>query len=354
MPIRMHSIMLAAVSIFLLTGADQPQRPLDIYFIDVMGGAATLIVTPERESILIDSGWPGLEDRDPLRIEHVLKDVAGLDHLDHLVTTHWHMDHFGGVEGLSKRIRIEQFWDRGLPDPSAADGDRAAFPDGPKTDDPLGVAYRKASAGKRKALRAGDLLPLKGAVEARVLASGGHVWEPESDKRPLNRLCENAPADLPRDPSDNALSLAIRFQLGVFQFLDCGDLTWDVEKQLVCPYDRVGPIDLFQVTHHGMGISNHPTLLETIQPVVAIMDNGPRKGGDAAVVKRLSSLPSMKALYQLHKNAATSEAENTDRTLIANSDPKGGQFIKASVTPDGRRFTVQIGGDGAPRTFESR
>src|SRR3954447_4236302 len=155
-----------------LVGADGPGKTLDIYFIDVMGGAATLIVTPERESLLIDSGWPGFGDRDPKRIAHVLKDVAGLDHLDHLATTHWHRDHFGGVEGLSRQVRIEHFWDRGLPDPNAPDGDRAAFPDGPKADDALGIAYRKASEGKRRALHAGDTLPLKG-VEIMVLASGG-------------------------------------------------------------------------------------------------------------------------------------------------------------------------------------
>ena len=80
-------------------------RPLEIYFIDVAGGAATLLVTPERESVLIDSGWPGLNDRDPKRIVHVLRDLAGCDQLDHLVTTHWHMDHFGGVAGLA---RIDQ------------------------------------------------------------------------------------------------------------------------------------------------------------------------------------------------------------------------------------------------------
>src|SRR5271168_4947448 len=117
-------------------------RGLEINFIDVMGGAATLLVTPDRESILIDSGWPGLNDRDPKRIVHVLKDLSGCDHLDHLVTTHWHMDHFGGVEGLARLIRIDHFWDRGLPE----DGDsRLDFPDGPRPNDPLGKAYRAAS-----------------------------------------------------------------------------------------------------------------------------------------------------------------------------------------------------------------
>src|SRR3954453_10768604 len=144
------------------TRAAEPSRPLEIDFIDVMGGAATLIVTPDRESLLIDSGWPGFNDRDPKRIVHVLKEVAGLDHLDHLATTHWHRDHFGGVEGLSKLVRIDHFWDRGLPDPDAPDGDKAAFPDGPKRDDPMGIAYRKASEGKRAALKSGDTIAMKG------------------------------------------------------------------------------------------------------------------------------------------------------------------------------------------------
>src|SRR5262245_8829549 len=153
---RLRWFALALAALVLFSGANPPDRNLEIYFIDVMGGAATLLVTPERESLLIDSGWPGLEDRDPRRIEHVLKDVAGLDHLDHLATTHWHTDHFGGVEGLARRVRIDHFWDRGLPDPDARDGDKAAFPDGPSADDPLGVAYRAASQGKRRSLAAGE------------------------------------------------------------------------------------------------------------------------------------------------------------------------------------------------------
>lgn len=340
------------LSVSLLLGADQPPSGLDIYFIDVLGGAATLIVTPERESILVDTGWPGFDDRDPKRIEHVLKDVAKLDHIDHLVTTHWHIDHYGGVEGLAKRVRIERFWDRGLPDPDAPDGDKLAFPDGPKPNDPLGVAYRKASEGRRKTLKAGDSIPLKGETSLLILASGGKVLDAPAGA--TNSLCESAPADLAPDPSDNARSLVFRLRHGQFDFFDGGDLTWNIEKQLVCPVDRVGPIDLYQVTHHGMAISNHPLLLQTIAPTVAVMNNGPKKGGDAATVQRLKSIPSIKAAYQVHKNAKTRADENTDPALIANTDPAGGQFIRVQVTPDGRQFRVGIGENGATRTFESR
>lgn len=343
--------LLASALLLVLCGADEPRRNLDIYFIDVLGGAATLIVTPSGESVLIDSGWAGSEDRDPIRIESVLKGQAKLDHLDHLVTTHWHADHFGGVEGIARRLRVDHYWDRGLPDPSAENGDKASYPDGPAPGDKLGDAYRKASLGKRKVLKAGDSLRLKG-IDSLVLASGGKVIDGPSG--PINPACETSPADQAVDRSDNARSLAFRFRLGSFDFLDCGDLTWNVEKQLVCPVDKIGPIDLFQVTHHGMDISNHPTLVGTIAPTVAVMNNGPRKGGAPGTVKLLRSIPSIQAAYQLHKNAQTPPEDNAEPTRIANVDPKGGQFLKVSVEPDGSSYSVQVGAEGTKQMFRSK
>ncbi len=339
------------ISVALLAAAPpEEKKTLDIYVLDADGGAATLIVSPEGESILIDSGWPGREDRDPKRIVHVLKDIAGCDHLDHLVTTHWHMDHFGGVEGLAKLVRIDHFWDRGLP---GIDGPDSDFPDGPKADDALGIAYRKASEGKRKALDPGESIPLKGELKALVLASGGVVRHIGKRQRP-NALASDIPPDQEEDKSDNARSLAIKFTLGRFGFLDCGDLTWNVEKDLVVPYDRVGSVDVYQVTHHGMDISNHPTLVRTIAPTVAIMNNGPKKGGAPATVKLMKSVPSIKAFYALHKNVKTGADENADPALIANADLAGGRFVHVSVAPDGASYTVQIGEDGPKREFRTK
>lgn len=346
---------LALLALPLFVRSAQAEEPgLDIYYVDVLGGAATLIVTPERESILIDTGWPGFDDRDPKRIEHVLKDVAGLDHLDHLVTTHWHMDHYGGVGGLAKRLRIDHYWDRGLPTDGIAGLD---FPDGPKPDDPLLVAYLKASEGKRSVLKPGDTLPLKGDVSALVLASGGKVIGQDGGTSPSNSTCEDLPPDLPEDRSDNARSLTLIVRLGHFDFLDCGDLTWNVERQLVCPVDHIRKdeaVDLYQVTHHGLDVSNHPTLVRSIKPTVAIMNNGPRKGGSADVVRLLRSIPSIQASYQMHRNVSTSDEDNTSADLIANDSTEGGEFLHVHVSPDGSTFAVRIGEDGDARTFDSR
>jgi hypothetical protein len=111
---------------------------------------------------------------------------------------------------------------------------------------------------------------------------------------------------------------------------------------------------MYQVTHHGMDISNHPTLIQTIAPTVAIMNNGPRKGGSAETVKRLRAVPSIQAAYQLHKNAATPADQNTEAALIANREPSGGEFIHVSVEPDGSNYSVQVGADGQKREFKSR
>lgn len=115
--------------------ADQKTGTLDIYFIDVEGGAANLLVTPEGESLLIDSGYPDNQGRDLNRIVKVAKDVAGLSRIDHAMVSHWHLDHFGNHAALAAQFGIGTFWDRGIPDSLSED---PGFPD-------RIAAYRAAS-----------------------------------------------------------------------------------------------------------------------------------------------------------------------------------------------------------------
>ena len=142
---------------------------------------------------------------------------------------------------------------------------------------------------------------------------------------------------------------------GGFRFLDLGDLTWNLEYKLVAPSDKIGPVDVYQVTHHGSDLSNNPVLLKTVKPHVAVMNNGAKKGGSSSVVGDLRRLPELQAFYQMHQNAATGALENADADRIANPDEKcEGEPIRLAVAPDGKSYTVTVGWKGKMRRFETR
>src|SRR5258707_15020670 len=117
---QMHAPRASIALVFALTlsvvcPAAQPRavKTVDIYVVDVEGGNATLFVSPSGESLLIDSGNAGAAAvRDAERIMAAVKD-ARLAQIDHLITTHWHGDHFGGLAELAARTTIQEFIDHG-------------------------------------------------------------------------------------------------------------------------------------------------------------------------------------------------------------------------------------------------
>jgi beta-lactamase superfamily II metal-dependent hydrolase len=338
----------ATVALLLpLRAHAEQKRGLDIYFIDTEGGAATLIVTPARESVLIDCGNPGA--RDATRIHHAATKLAGLEAIDHLIITHWHLDHYGSIARLSQMMPVHRYYDRGIPESLAED---------PKNFPLLIQAYRTASEGKSTTLKPGDRIALKQAAGAPAvnllcLCGGGKVVpdKPGAPENPIAR--EHKP--MPVDTTDNARSLGFLLSFGAFRFLDLGDLTWNVEHQLVHPTDKIGPVDVFQVTHHGLEISNNPVLLKTVRPRVAVFNNGPQKGCHPLVTANLRRLPDLQAIYQLHRNLLVGTQENTEPEFIANPDAKcQGESIRLSVAPDARTYTVTVGSKGKPRRYETR
>jgi beta-lactamase superfamily II metal-dependent hydrolase len=329
------------------SGAAPTKGTLDFYFVDVEGGAATLIVTPAGESVLIDCGAPG--DRDASRIAAAAK-AAGLKRIDHLIATHWHSDHFGGTPDLVKRIPVGHFYNRGVTEK----GDEGAL------FEKMMAAYKQCSTGKSTTLKAGDWLPLhstSGSPVVKILTlCGSKQFLPDKPGAPKNPMAQQFLPQAP-DPSDNAQSLGFLVSFGGFKFVDLGDLTWNMEEKLVDPTDKVGPIDVFQTTHHGLEISNNDVLIKTMNPRVAVFNNGPRKGGHPDVTMTLRQLPEIKAIYQLHKNLTSMESDNTTPNRIANTadtpDCKG-EFIKMSVAADGKSYTVQVGPNGKREKFATR
>ena len=104
-------------------------KSLEIFFIDVEGGQATLIVSPSGHSMLIDTGWRGFNGRDSERIWQAAKSVK-VKQLDYVLITHYHRDHVGGVQQLADRMKIGTFVDHGpnLEDSKAPTEDYADYP----------------------------------------------------------------------------------------------------------------------------------------------------------------------------------------------------------------------------------
>ena len=329
-----------------IASAGPADNCLDFYFIDVEGGAATLIVTPAGESVLIDSGYPDNQGRDLNRIIHVAEDVAGLKRIDHAVVSHWHLDHYGNHAALAAKFGIGTFWDRGIPDDLAED---------PGYHERI-ANYRAAAQNASKALHVGDTLPLKTGqtpLTVRVLTSGREVAKGAGDVNPF--ASRHQPQ--PEDPSDNSASLSLLFSFGKFRFLTCGDLTWNIEAELVTPRNPVGQVDLYMVTHHGLPVSNNPAMVLAIDPIVAIMCNGPAKGGAEQTMDTLREAESLKAWFQLHRNLDLADAKQAPTEFIANAGSTAdckGEWILAKVAPDGLTYSVQIGPQGRLHSFQTR
>ena len=316
---------------------------LDIYWIDVEGGAATLIVTPAGEIILMDAGWPGYDGRDAKRIEAVLSEQVHAKKIDYFIASHFHRDHVGGLPNLAERVSIGQFVDHG----DSVELNRVGGPE-------LWKSYLSVAQGKRLEAIPGTKLPLVGAELIFVASHSRFPTQPLQGVKE-NPHCTDAKLLNP-DTGENGKSVGFVVRFGAFEFLDLGDLTWNYEHELACPINRIGEVDLYQVTHHGLNTSVAPQQVWAARPVVAVMNNGPRKGGSPEVYEVLTKSPGIEDVWQLHLSLEADQIHNTGSNMIANlGETKNcrGHWIKASVRKDGA-YTLTNSRNGFSKTYESR
>jgi len=339
----MKTILLSALSLLVCGLALPGAKTFDMWVVDTEGGKAVLLVSPSGQSMLIDTGFPGFNDRDTNRIVEACQ-AAGVKKLDVLVTTHYDLDHVSNTSSLLARIPAATFVDHG---PSAVQDQRTLA---------AVKAYEDLAAqGKRLSVKPGDKIPF-GDVDVLVVMSATQPLKtPAKGGGGANPACAGVDRmTWPRgneDASENANSVGLLFTYGQFRMLDLADLTWNRELELMCPVNPIGSVDLFMVSHHGHNISNSPALVNALGARAAIMNNGVKKMGMPATMKLLKSAPGMQALYLLHWSANAPDDNPPDEYIANLQDSPDGKWIKVSAESDGV-FTVTNARTGESRTFK--
>lgn len=306
---------------------------LDLYWIDVEGGAATVIRAPNGKVLLADTGNAG--DRDPGRILKVVKNVLEATQIDHVIISHYHGDHVGGAKAVADGIPVAQFIDHG----GSLEG---------------GIGeYTTLSNGRRRTVVPGDTVPLGDALLTVVAANASTIATGLAGSAP-NAQCNGA-ATRNKTGEENGASVGYVLSFGKFQFLDLGDLTWGTEHELVCPTNKLGEVDLLQVPHHGFELSAPPQLFSSVNPLVAVISNSPGKGNEPATHERLLAVPALQAVWQIHQTNGNDPARNAavDRIANPNSSADAAHYIHAHVEADGK-FTVENSRNAHSVSYQAR
>jgi beta-lactamase superfamily II metal-dependent hydrolase len=339
----------------------QPQRTLDVYFIDTEGGQATLFVSPSGESMLVDTGFGGNQGmpdatatnfsgapitRDADRISAVFKQ-AGVTVLDWMVISHYHGDHVGNAAELANRIPVRHFVDHGPFSVELQPGRSAAF-----------LAYMAVrDKGRAIVAKPGGKIPFAG-VDVQVVSSAGELIAAPMQGAPgaglPNPLCRDAKLKEQDPTPENFESVGVVVRYGSFRLLDLGDLTWNQEHALACPNNLIGTFDVFHTTRHGDPHAGAPQLVHAIRAKVAVMNNGERKGGDPSYWQVVHDAPGPVDFWQLHRSAAGGAEHNSPEQFLANlNETDHGHNLKMSVRADGS-FSMTNERTGFSRDYPAR
>lgn len=332
--------------LMLLAAAPASAKGLEIFFIDVEGGQATLIVTPTGESLLIDSGYGRGDKRDPDRILAAMKE-AHIDRIDYFLATHFHGDHVGGIVELATRVPVGMYIDYGAPLGTIYGADRMSG---------RPFATYEAARGQNPHMvpRPGDRLPIEG-LRVDVVSSGGElITTPMPGAGQVNDTCGTL-EDHPEDGTENFRSLGVVLQYGAFRFVDLGDLSGLTLQKLVCPRNLLGDASVYLIAHHGDYDTNEHAIYAALSPRVAIMNNGAFKGGDPATFWTARTVPGLE-LWQLHASLIAG-SKNAPSEFISNLDnhdqDPAAYWIRLTASEDGS-FTVVNSRSGFTRTYSSK
>jgi beta-lactamase superfamily II metal-dependent hydrolase len=310
-----HLSLIALMLLPVAAGSVRAQSLLRIYHIDVDQGAATLIVSPDGRTLLVDAGRDGHGSR----VRDALN-RAGASRIDHLVTTHYHDDHYGGTDELTQppAIPVGQPYDRGdKPHVPLAKRNGARFRD-----------YERTVGHRALHLQRGQTIQLGAEVMITCIASGGAVLGEQS-------------AVPGRDEND--MSIALLVQWGNFRYFVGGDIEHFTEEKIAA-LDAVLDVDIYQANHHGSHTSTSSAFIRDLAPTVVIISNGDRADymhPRQVTLDTLARVPGPPVVLQTNRYTKGGEGGNVAAQFIADPDPSGSEGM-ITVTVDGARNAYSV------------
>ncbi|WP_226021913.1 lamin tail domain-containing protein [Halomicrobium salinisoli] len=215
-----------------------PNGTLSVHFINVGQSASTLIVGPNNETMLVDSGdWT--DDGEDVLAYLERHDV---ERIDYLVTTHADADHIGGHAAVINHYETNH------------EGVGAVYDPGITSNTQTYQEYLDAIETHDVTLyetRAGDRIPFEG-VDARVLAP---------------------PEGYLADGDRNENSIVLHLEYGQSSFLLPGDVESAGERYLVDEYGAALNTTVLSAGHHGSGSSSGSEFLAVTDPRIAVISS---------------------------------------------------------------------------------
>lgn len=364
--LRKIGIFFPVAVLSLAAPAEARDHALQMVSIDVEGGGGTLFVTPDGKSLLIDTGNP---EHSTITGAHpsserivAAANALGVKKLDYLLITHYHGDHIGGFEGLLARIPIKTIIDHGINRETTASTLPGAAQIDPNNPPPGSTAFGYQQyvklIGKRRHIIAkpGEVFKIGGMSVTIVAADAKMIAKPLPGAGEENPSCAGMEPMANNGGEENARSTASVISYGKARIAAFGDLTWDREKDLFCPTDKVGKVDVYLATHHSTALSGSPAAVNAMAPIVAIVGNSARKGDDPARIKTIEDLPRIQDIWRLHASTVNPGIDG-DPKLIANLDADQSKdhfySLRLRIMKDGE-VTVINERNGFNKTYQAK
>jgi beta-lactamase superfamily II metal-dependent hydrolase len=210
------------------------------------GQSDVILILSKDFNILIDTG---VEEYSSKLITHLKSE--SVDKLDYVILTHYHNDHFGGLDAVLKSVKVSHLM---LPEFCVNKNEKEKV-----------MKVVEASKVKYEYVKAG--------------------WYLEHNDIHLKALTPTKPSNF----LENNNSMVLLGEIADLRYLFMADAERDLEKQIM-KNKEIKDIDVLKVAHHGIGSGTYKDFVRKVKPSVAIITSNGEESPNSEVVKNLTDI----------------------------------------------------------------